>query len=66
MLNEPVAGEGGGNAPVVAPGGGQGGGGVAPGGQMPEGGYIQVTPDEKQAIERVSTYQFFRGTRRSC
>jgi hypothetical protein len=54
MLNEPVAGE----APAVG-GGGAGGvlpaaGGGGAGGPMSESGYIQVTPDEKQAIERVS------------
>ena len=54
MLNEPAEGEGqaqgggGGNVSGSAPAG-QGGG---PGG--PDSGYIQVTPDEKQAIERVS------------
>lgn len=54
MLNEPV--EGAGQAQGGSSGGGSGG---APGGQSgggpggPDSGYIQVTPDEKQAIERV-------------
>lgn len=54
MLNEPVAGE--------APAGGQAGAGGAPpaaaGGPMSEPGYIQVTPDEKQAIERLKALGF--------
>ena len=60
MLNEPVPGE----APAAGGGGGGGqAGGVAPtaaggGGPMSEAGYIQVTPDEKQAIERVSAMSF--------
>ncbi len=51
MLNEPMAGEGGGS------GGGGGGGAPGTGGVPPgaESGYIQVTPDEKEAIERVRT-----------
>ena len=53
MLNEPESGGG---------GGGGGAGGVAPGGPAgargspgAESGYIQVTPEEKLAIDRVCT-----------
>ena len=49
MLNEGTGGESGG-------GGGGGGGGNQPAGGAgggTEGRYVQVTPDEKQAIERV-------------
>ncbi len=56
LLNDPEVGSGSGGSggvPTQGPnvgGGGGGGGGGSPG----EGGYIQVTPEEKQAIERVS------------
>ena len=63
MLNDPSLGEagsGGGSGsggqaqggPAIP--GGLGGGGGGGGGPMDQGGYIQVTPEEKQAIERVS------------
>lgn len=55
MLNEPVqeAGQGG--------GGGGGSGGVAEAGGM---NYIQVTPQEKEAIERVKLLNFqFENTK---
>ena len=57
MLNEPVAGEApaGGAGGQAAPGVG-GGAPAAAGGPMQEPGYIQVTPDEKEAIERVSNH----------
>lgn len=52
MLNEPVqeSGQGGG-------GGGGGTGGVAEAGSG-HMNYIQVTPQEKEAIERVSSFHF--------
>lgn len=67
MINEPVEGGGsggsGGSEAVSGGGGGGGGGGAggAPGG-MPRGGappgtsYIQVTPQEREAIDRVSSF----------
>ncbi len=55
MLNDPEppsggsGGGSGGGLPAGQPAGGGGGGG----GNPMEGGYIQVTPEEKSAIERV-------------
>ena len=57
MLNEAQGGESGGSGGPQAAGGGGGGGssaGQPGGGPMSDSGYIQVTPEEKQAIERVS------------
>lgn len=52
MLNEPIP-EGEGDTPASA----QGRDTTGPGGQQPPPGvsYIQITPTEKEAIERVST-----------
>ena len=54
MLNDPEAAGGGGGGGL---GGGQaqGGAGGQGGGAPGESGYIQVTTEEKQAIERVCT-----------
>ena len=49
MLNEPEGGGGGGGVGGVAQGGPAG----ARGSPGVESGYIQVTPEEKQAIDRV-------------
>ena len=61
MLNQPASGEGA-QAQGVAGGGGGGAGGPGLLRQDPasaqEGGYIQVTPAEKDAIERVSLYTY--------
>ena len=56
MLNE-ADGAGGGSDASAGGGANLGGGGGAPGaGGISEGGYIHVTPEEKQAIERVSHF----------
>lgn len=56
MLNEPVqeSGQGGGGSG----GGGGGGGGIAAEAGSRHMNYIQVTPQEKEAIERVSRASF--------
>ena len=56
MLNDPSSEPSGGQAQ----GGGQGGPGEAPG--VEGSGYIQVTPEEKEAIERVSKHYYFYTT----
>lgn len=63
MLNEPQGGGGGGGGGGVGlppvggdeegTGGNLGGGGLG-GNPLNQGGYIQVTPDERAAIDRVS------------
>ena len=53
MLNDPNSELSGGQAQ----GGGQGGPGEAPSAER--SGYIQVTPEEKEAIERVNKYCYF-------
>ena len=59
MLNEPESGSGGGGG-GQAQGGAPGSGGTGGAPQGMEGGYIQVTPEEKQAIERVNISFFSR------
>ena len=62
MLNEPESGSGGGGGVT-----GQAQGGTTGAGGPPmEGGYIQVTPEEKQAIERVHSIHCIKYSVATC